>query len=62
MAGYKNIIFLSLAINFPLTNSVDPDEMSHNAAFHLGLQLFAKVPVKGFLVHEGLNYIHQWSR
>ena len=25
-----------------MTNSEDPDEMSHDAAFHLGLTLFAK--------------------
>ena len=34
----KNIVFFFLLkIFFTLTNSVDPDEMLHNAAFHLGL-------------------------
>ena len=33
----KNIVFFSLKIFFTFTNSVDPDEMSHYAAFHLGL-------------------------
>ena len=32
----KNI-FLSLKIDFFLANSVAPDEMPHEAAFHLGL-------------------------
>ena len=30
-------VYLSLRIFFYLTNSVDPDEMPHHAAFHLGL-------------------------
>ena len=33
----QSIIFLSLQIECVLVNSADPDEMSHNAAFHLGL-------------------------
>ena len=33
----KKIVFLSLKTVFVLANSVDPDEMPHNAAFHLGL-------------------------
>ena len=33
-------------IIFVFTNSVDPDEMSHYAAFNLGLHCFAKVRVK----------------
>ena len=35
--NFKNIVFLSLKINFVLANSVDPDEMTYYAAFHLGL-------------------------
>ena len=31
------ILFLSLKIVFVLANSVDPDEMQHSKAFHLGL-------------------------
>ena len=38
--------FLSMWIIFVFTNSVDPDEMSHYAAFNLGLHCFAKVRVK----------------
>ena len=45
-SGYnllKNIVFFCLKIFFTLsTNSVDPDEMQNNAAFHLS-SLFAKV-------------------
>ena len=33
----KNIVFLSLKIDFVLANSADPDEMPPYAAFHLGL-------------------------
>ena len=38
VSGYylKNIVF-DLKIFFTLTNSVEPDEMTHYAAFHLGL-------------------------
>ena len=37
--------FLFLKIVLILTNSTDPDEMPHYAAFYLGLNCFAKVPV-----------------
>ena len=37
----KNIIFLSLKIDFVLANSEDPDEMPH-VAFHVGLDCFPK--------------------
>ena len=30
-------VFLSLKIDFVLANNTDPDEMPHDAAFHLGL-------------------------
>ena len=36
------IVFLSLKISFVLVNSVDPDEMMHYAAFHLGLHCLSK--------------------
>ena len=38
----KYDIVLSLRIVFTLTNSVDPDEMLHYAAFHLGLHCLSK--------------------
>ena len=31
-----NDVFLSLKIDFIVANIADPDEMLHNAAFHLG--------------------------
>ena len=34
-------VFRSLNVVLIIANSVDPDEMQHNVAFHLGLQ-FAK--------------------
>ena len=38
----KQIVILSLKIIFVLANSVDPNEMPHNAAFHLGLHCMPK--------------------
>ena len=40
----KNIVFLSLKIDFVLANSADPDEMLHNVAFHQGLRCLPKYP------------------
>ena len=37
MLEFPNYAFLSPKIVFILANSVDPDEMLQNAAFHLGL-------------------------
>ena len=39
---FKNIIFISLKIDFVLANSAEPDEMPHYAAFHLGLYCLPK--------------------
>ena len=38
----KDIVFLSLKIVSVITNSADPDEMLHYAAFHLGLHYLSK--------------------
>ena len=38
-----------------LTNSADPDEMQHNAAFHLGLHCLPKDPLRGFQYTKSLN-------
>ena len=47
VTGYNfQKIFLSLKIVFVLTNSADPDKMSHYS-------LFAKVPVLGFWSSKG---------
>ena len=37
---------MSLIIVFTLTNSVDPDEMPHNAAFHQVLHCLSKYPFR----------------
>ena len=37
----KNIVFCLNTI-FTFANSVDPDEMQHNAAFHLGIHCLQK--------------------
>ena len=34
--NFQKRVFLPLKIDFILENSADPDEMPHNAAFHLG--------------------------
>ena len=46
--NYKNVIFFCLKIFFTFTNSVDPDEMQHYAAFHLGLHCLQKYSFRGF--------------
>ena len=45
---YKTIIYLSLKINFVLTNSAGPDEIPDDAAFHQGLHCLPKYPFRGF--------------
>ena len=42
MYGTDRAVFLSLKIVLILANSADPDEMQHNAAFHLGLHCLPK--------------------
>ena len=45
VSGYyfqKNIVFFCLKIFFSFTDSVDPDEMKHYAAFHLGFHCLQK--------------------
>ena len=44
----KNILFLSLKMDFVLANSADPDEMPHCVAFHLGLHCLPKYPFRGW--------------
>ena len=46
--NFKNIIFLCLKTFLTFTNSVDPDEMQHCAAFHLGLHCLKKYLFSGF--------------
>ena len=49
-------VSLSLRIVFTLTNSVGPDEMPHDAAFHLDLHF-----VGGRVVHSLLQLSERWS-
>ena len=39
-------------------NSVDPDEMLHYSAFHLGLHRFPKYPFRGFKYAKGKMIQH----
>ena len=48
-------VFLSLTIGFTLTNRVDPDEMQHYAAFHLGLHCLPKYSFRGLQYTKRLN-------
>ena len=52
------IMFFCLNIYATLSNSVDPDEMRHCAAFHLGLHCLQKYIFMGFPEYRGLI----WSR
>ena len=52
---YVIVYFVSLNVVLILANNVDPDEMQHYAAFHLGLHCLRKYPFRGRPVHEGLN-------
>ena len=43
-------VFLSVKVVLILANSADPDEMQHNAAFHLGLHCLPEYLVSGFSI------------
>ena len=49
----KHIAFFCLTISFTFTNSVDPVEMQHYAAFQLGLHCMQKYPFRGFKHTKG---------
>ena len=49
----NNDVFLSLKVVLILAYSVDPDEMQHHAAFHLGLHYLPKNPFRGFQCTKG---------
>ena len=51
----KYCILFSPKIDLVLANSADPDEMPHNAAFHLGLQCLPKYQFWGFWPSKGLT-------
>ena len=44
----KNIVLFCLKIFFNFTNSVDPDDMQHYSAFHLGLNCLQKYSFRDF--------------
>ena len=50
---YKKILYFFLWTNFVLTDSADPDEMPHYAAFHLGLHCLSKYSFMGFYITNG---------
>ena len=45
--NFRKKLFLSLKINLVLANSADPDDILHNAAFHLGLHSLPKYRFRG---------------
>ena len=47
MVAMSKNVFLSLEIDFVLANGVDPIEMPHNIALHLGLHNLPKYPFRG---------------
>ena len=49
--------FLSLNIDF-VTNSADPDKMTHGVAFHLGLPCSIKYPIRGFWYTKGIQRLY----
>ena len=51
----KKYCFLLSEIFFTFTNSVDPDEMQHCAAFHLDLHCLQKYSFSGFPEYKGFN-------
>ena len=58
MSGYyfsqKIVFFILLSEDFFIfTNSVGPDEMQHDAAFHLGLHSLPKYSFRGFRNTKG---------
>ena len=62
VSGYnlkKNCILLSEDL-FTFINSVDPDEMQHYAAFHLGLHCLQKYSLRGFPEYKWLKILDCW--
>ena len=53
----KNVVFFCMKIVNNFTNSVDPDEMQHYAAFHLGLHCLPKYLFRGFPEYKGLRVL-----
>ena len=53
LMGPQVIISKKIEIGYNLSNSADPDEMRHHAAFHLGLRCLPKYPFRCFHVNKG---------
>ena len=61
MSGYnfpKILHFFCLEIVITFTNSVDPDEMQHYAAFHMGHYCFRKYSFRGLQYTKDEAKIH----
>ena len=50
--------FRSLNMDFVITNSADPDEMTHRVTFHLGLPCSIKYPIRGFWYTKGIQRLN----
>ena len=46
--GFQKNVFFCLKIIFSFSNSADPDEIQHHAAFHLGLHFLQNYSFRGF--------------
>ena len=45
-------------MDFVITNSADPDEITHRVAFHLGLPCSVKYPIRGFWYTKGIQMLN----
>ena len=50
--------FRSLNMDYVITNSADPDEMTHREAFHLGLPCSIKYPIRVFWYTNGIQRLN----
>ena len=50
--------FLSPNMDFVITNSADPNEITHRVAFHLGLPCSIKYPIRGFWYTKGIQMLN----
>ena len=47
-------------MDFVITNSADPDEMTHCVAFHHDLPCSIKYPIRGFWYTKGMQRLDIW--
>ena len=45
-------------MDYVITNSAHPDEMTHRVAFHLGLPCSIKYPIRGFWYTKGIQRLY----